>query len=59
MVGTPLDRQRLSNLPSCRTLQSFEPDVTEFSFYYGLPILSLRNAVFPFILEGRRGYQVI
>ena len=28
-----------------------------YSAYYGLPILSMRSAVFPFILEGREGYQ--
>lgn len=38
--------------------QSIENEVNVYSSYYGLPILSMRSAVYPFILEGREGYQV-
>ena len=51
-----------SAAPSCAALrhgalQSIENEANVYSAYYGLPILSMRSAVFPFILEGREGYQ--
>ncbi|GAB4818400.1 hypothetical protein N2152v2_005446 [Parachlorella kessleri] len=33
-----------------------ENEANVYSAYYGLPILSMRSAVFPFILERREGY---
>lgn len=39
-------------------LQSLEPDVDMIVSYYDLPSVSFRDAVFPLILEGRKGYRV-
>ncbi len=39
-------------------VQNVENEANVYSAYYGLPILSMRSAVFPFILERREGYQV-
>lgn len=39
-------------------MQSVENEANVVSAYYGVPILSMRSALFHLIAEGREGYQV-